>query len=149
MRFAHFDHTATGPTRVLGWYDTVTFEYPSMPPNVDLLPMTDQQWAARMDQPWAVGGGMLVPWTPPQVILPPPVFMLPKLLVVERIAAAGKLRDARAALRLGVADSALTDAELVLRERWQAAQDVASDDADMRHMLTVLGLDPSVILAAP
>ena len=147
MMFAHFDHNATGPTRVEGWYDTTAFEYPNMPANADLLPLTDAQWAVRLNGQWAVDGGALVGWVAPSVPALP--VLLPKLLVVERISAAGKLRDARAALRLGVADSALTDAELVLRERWQAAQDVASDDADMRHMLTVLGLDPSVILAAP
>lgn len=70
-----------------------------------------------------------------------------KLAVVERIAAAGRLREARAALKLGRPDAELSDAELLLRERWLAARTLARDDAEVRGLLTMLGLDPDAILA--
>jgi hypothetical protein len=75
---------------------------------------------------------------------PPPI---PKLLVVERIGLAGKLRDARAALKIGRPDDDLTDAELLLRERWEAASTIAQDDAPLRGFLATLDLDPDTILA--
>ena len=80
------------------------------------------------------------PWPAP----PPPI---PKLLVVERIGLAGKLRDARAALKIGRPDDDLTDAELLLRERWEAASTIAQDDAPLRGFLATLDLDPDTILA--
>ena len=76
---------------------------------------------------------------------PPP--LIPKLLVVERIGAAGKLRDARAALKIGRPDDELSDAELLLRERWEAASTIAQDDAQLRGFLATLDLDPDQILA--
>jgi hypothetical protein len=76
---------------------------------------------------------------------PPP--LIPKLIVVERIGLAGKLRDARAALKIGRPDDDLTDAELLLRERWEAATTIAQDDAQLRGFLATLGLDPDAILA--
>ena len=78
-------------------------------------------------------------------LAPPP--LIPKLLVVERIGAAGKLRDARAALKIGRPDDELSDAELLLRERWEAAATIAQDDAQLRGFLATLGLDPDAILA--
>lgn len=86
------------------------------------------------------------PPPPPEPTLPPPV-LLSKLLLVERIGAAGKLRDARAALKIGRPDDELSDAELVLRERWEAASMIGQDDAQVRSFLTALALDPDVILA--
>ncbi len=88
----------------------------------------------------------LPPPPPPEPAIPPPV-LVPKLVVVERIGAAGKLRDARAALKIGRPDADLTDSELLLRERWEAASTIAQDDAQVRSFLTALALDPDVILA--
>ena len=89
---------------------------------------------------------------PPPAPRPEPAIPLPvlvsKLLVVERIGAAGKLRDARAALKISRPDDELSDAELLLRERWEAASTIAQDDAQVRGFLTALALDPDVILAA-
>jgi len=87
------------------------------------------------------------PPPPPEPAVPPPV-LVSKLLVVERIGIAGKLRDARAALKIGRADAELSDAELLLRERWEAASTIAQDDAQVRGFLAALGLDPDTILAA-
>lgn len=105
----------------------------------------------------ARAGGMdavsiIEPPPPPE---PPPPFALPqpappliqKLLVVERIGATGKLRDARAALKIGSPDDELSDAELLLRERWEAATTIAQDDAQLRGFLATLDLDPDQILA--
>lgn len=80
--------------------------------------------------------------------LPPAPVLIPKLVVVERIGFAGKLRAARAALKIGQPDDALTDAELLLRERWEAASAIAPDDAQVRAFVASLGLDPDAILAA-
>ena len=86
------------------------------------------------------------PPPPPEPATPLPVLVA-KLVVVERIGAAGKLRDARAALKIGRPDGELTDAELLLRERWEAASMIAPDDAQVRSFVTALALDPDVILA--
>lgn len=87
------------------------------------------------------------PPTPPDPGPTPPP-MISKLLLVERIGIAGKLRDARAALKIGRVDAELSDAELLLRERWEAASTIAQDDAQVRGFLAALGLDPDTILAA-
>lgn len=78
---------------------------------------------------------------------PPPTPLIPKLTVVERVGFAGKLRDARAALKIGRPDAELSDAELLLRERWEAASTIAQDDVQVRGFLAALGLDPDQILA--
>jgi hypothetical protein len=83
----------------------------------------------------------------PEPAIPLPV-LVSKLLLVERIGAAGKLRDARAALKISRPDDELTDAELLLRERWEAASTIAQDDAQVRGFLAALGLDSDQILAA-
>ncbi len=89
---------------------------------------------------------------PPPAPRPEPAIPLPvlvsKLLLVERIGAAGKLRDARAALKISRPDDELSDVELLLRERWEAASTIAQDDTQVRGFLTALALDPDVILAA-
>jgi hypothetical protein len=86
------------------------------------------------------------PPPPPEPAVPPP-SLISKLLVVERIGFAGKLRDARAALKIGRPDDELSDAELLLRERWEAATTIAQDDAQVRGFLATLDLDPDAILA--
>lgn len=88
----------------------------------------------------------LPPPPPPEPAIPLPV-LVSKLVVVERIGAASKLRNARAALKIGRPDAELSDAELLLRERWEAAGMIAQDDAQLRGFLTALALDPDVILA--
>jgi hypothetical protein len=103
----------------------------------------------------ARAGGMAVvtiidpqpPAPRPEPAIPLPV-LVSKLLLVERIGAAGKLRDARAALKISRPDDELTDAELLLRERWEAASTIAQDDAQVRGFLAALGLDSDQILAA-
>jgi hypothetical protein len=86
------------------------------------------------------------PPTPPDPSPPAPP-LIPKLVVVERVGVAGKLRDARAALKIGRPDAELSDAELLLRERWEAASTIAQDDVQVRGFLAALGLDPDQILA--
>lgn len=78
---------------------------------------------------------------------PPSAWEVPKLVVVERLVLAGKLRAARQALKLGVPDDDLTDDELALRDRWEAARVIASGDQDARSLFTAIGADPNVILA--
>jgi hypothetical protein len=87
------------------------------------------------------------PATPPEPDLSPPL-LIAKLVVVERIGMAGKLREARAALQIGKPDDDLSDAALMLRERWEAATTLAQDDPQVRGFLAALGLDPDAILAA-
>ncbi|MBX9697815.1 MAG: hypothetical protein K2X74_00205 [Acetobacteraceae bacterium] len=87
------------------------------------------------------------PAAPPEPDVPPPL-LIAKLVVVERIGMAGKLREARAALQIGKPDDDLSDAALMLRERWEAASTIAQDDAQVRGFLAALGLDPDAILGA-
>jgi hypothetical protein len=73
-RYAQFDHTASPPCPVLGWYDTDVFDYPSLPPSYDLLEVTDDTfWANRFANPWGVMGGTFVDITPEP---PPPLTEL-------------------------------------------------------------------------
>jgi hypothetical protein len=64
--FAYFDHTVPSPSPVLGWYDTDSFSYSIIPGNQDLLEITPDQWADRLDNlnGWAVSDGGLVPYVP-------------------------------------------------------------------------------------
>jgi len=70
-----------------------------------------------------------------------------KLLLVDRLTVAGKLRAAMAALKIGEPVESLSDAELVLRERWLAAQEIAVTDETVRAFLAGLGLPPDEVLA--
>ena len=147
-RFARFDPAAPAPAQVLGWYDTGLFNYASLPDPDAMIEMTDAQWDHRLEFPHGVAGGALVAMPPPAAA-DAAQTLVPKALVVERIAAAGRLREVRAALKLGVPDDGLDDAALLLRERWEAARMVEGGDADVRRALTMAGLDADAILAAP
>lgn len=68
-KFANFSSDQPSPSPVLGWYDTDLIDYPTPPPTEDMLPLTDEQWAHRMEGFWAVDNGALVAYTPP----PPPL----------------------------------------------------------------------------
>jgi len=63
---------------------------------------------------------------------------VPKIVVVERLHAAGKLAAAR---------TAIDAASLLMREKWNAAQSIKQDDPDALALLTAIGADPAVILA--
>ncbi len=73
-RYARFDHTASQPARVTGWYDTDALKYKKLPDEADLLPVSADQWAARLANPggWAVQGVSLVPRTVPAAPAAPP-----------------------------------------------------------------------------
>lgn len=75
------------------------------------------------------------------------VWAVPAYVVVQRIAAAGKLRYCLQALKADAALVDMTDAEITLRERWNKASELYSNDADVIHLLTAVGLDPAAILA--
>lgn len=64
-RYAHYDHTATQPATVDGWYDTEVVPlsaYSSAPATADLLEITDAQWKAHLEIPfgWTVQSGTLI-----------------------------------------------------------------------------------------
>lgn len=68
---ATFDSGAPDPKPVTGWYDLGFATYSNMPAAANLIPVTPEQWAARMASPgaWAVTGGVLAPYTAP--VVPP------------------------------------------------------------------------------
>jgi hypothetical protein len=74
---------------------------------------------------------------------------VPKLLVLTRLTQAGKLRAAITGLRREARAEDLTDAELALREMWDAAAVIYSDDAAAAAFFTAIGADPAEILARP
>jgi hypothetical protein len=80
--YAQYDPSQS-PAQVSGWYDTVLFDYPNLPPLSNLLVVTSDQWTARLDNPsgWAVSAGLLVAYTPP---VPPPT---PDQVLAEKLAA--------------------------------------------------------------
>lgn len=65
------------------------------------------------------------------------VKILSKLLIVDRLIAAGKIEAAIAAL----------NADPVGKFRWDAAQEIASNDPQVRAFLAVIGANPDEILA--
>ena len=68
-QYAFFDATVAAPSPVIGWYDTKVLHYPNLPAAANLLPVTPDQWAARLSGLWAVSAGTLVPYTPPAPVL--------------------------------------------------------------------------------
>ncbi len=68
-QYAYFDSTVAAPSPVIGWYDTESLTYPTLPIAADLLALTAEQWAERMTGQWAVSNGALVAYTPPAPVL--------------------------------------------------------------------------------
>jgi hypothetical protein len=75
-KYAQFDPQIT-PAPVCGWYDTDEFDYANLPPQREMLEMSEEQWSLRLDGLWAVQVGVLVPYT-----RPPPVLSLAQSSVV-------------------------------------------------------------------
>jgi hypothetical protein len=69
MQYACYDSSVSGPSPVIGWFDTSALLYPNLPPRDNLLSMTQSQWDARLTGLWAVSGGVLVAYTPPTPVL--------------------------------------------------------------------------------
>jgi hypothetical protein len=86
------------------------------------------------------------PEAPPPPPTPPP-GEITKLRLVEALGATGKLRDAMALLKLEAPASDLTDAELLLRERWLAAQKLNLFAPEVAALLKAIGFDPSSLIA--
>lgn len=51
MRYALTDPKAKYPRPVTGWYDTTNHRYAAMPPEEALTPVSDEVWAARLEDP--------------------------------------------------------------------------------------------------
>ena len=87
-----------------------------------------------------------VPEDPPPPPAPPP-GEITKLRLVETLGATGKLRDAMALLKLEAPTADLTDAELLLRERWFAAQSLNLHASEVATLLEAIGVDPASLIA--
>jgi hypothetical protein len=87
-----------------------------------------------------------VPEEPPPPPAPPP-GEITKLRLVEALGAAGKLREAMALLKLEAPATDLTDAELLLRERWLAAQSLNLHASEVATLLEAIGVDPASLIA--
>jgi hypothetical protein len=86
------------------------------------------------------------PPPPPPPPTPPP-GEITKLRLVEALGAAGKLRDATVLLKLEAPTTELTDAQLLLRERWLAAQKLNLLSPEVAPLLTALGIEPDSLTA--
>ena len=86
------------------------------------------------------------PEAPPPPPTPPP-GEITKLRLVEALGATGKLRDAMALLKLEAPATDLTDAELLLRERWLAAQKLNLFAPEVAALLKAIGFDSSSLIA--
>ena len=102
-------------------------------------------------------GGMemleIIPAPPipePEVFPPSPPASPPgeitKLRLVEILGAAGKLREAMALLKLEAPAADLTDAELLLRERWLAAQRLDLLSPEVAPLLQAIGIEPASLI---
>ena len=67
---------------------------------------------------------------------PETITYIPKLAIVDRLIALGKLSDALAVL----------NSDATKKARWDAATEIATDDADVIAVLTALGIDASQVL---
>jgi len=68
----------------------------------------------------------------------PARWFVPKLVIVERLEAAGKLAQAVAALE---------GSSLAVQQRWAAAVEIHNDDPDALALLIAIAADPEAILA--
>lgn len=70
-KYARFDPSVDGTAPVTGWYDTDFLKYDSMPPDAELLVLTDAEWESHLHRPvaWGVSGGKLVQIPPPAPVL--------------------------------------------------------------------------------
>ena len=87
------------------------------------------------------------PLPPPLALPTPPPGEITKLRLVETLGATGKLRDAMALLKLEAPAADLTDAELLLRERWLAAQKLNLLAPEVVALLKAIGFDSSSLIA--
>jgi len=87
------------------------------------------------------------PEVPPPPPPAPPPGEITKLRLVEALGAAGKLREAMALLKLEAPATDLTDAELLLRERWLAAQKLNVLAPEVAALLKAIGFDSSSLIA--
>jgi hypothetical protein len=78
---------------------------------------------------------------------PPPPGEITKLRLVEVLGASGKLREAMALLKLEAPATDLTDAELLLRERWLAAQRLDLLSPEVAPLLQAIGIEPASLIA--
>ena len=78
---------------------------------------------------------------------PPPPGDITKLRLVEFLGAAGKLREAHALLKLDAPIADLNDAELLLRERWLAAQTLNLLSPEVAPLLQAIGIEPTSLIA--
>jgi hypothetical protein len=96
--------------------------------------------AVRASESAIIGGrfdGVAV-FPPPEAVQPPRRRLVPRSLIVDRLAEAGKLALARAALDA---------ADLYTRERWNTRAAIYADDAAALALLQTIGADPDLILA--
>lgn len=107
------------------------------------IPVEGGIYLADEYRSWLADGNIPGPAPAPP---PPAPLYLRKVLIVERLAAAKKLRLAMVALKLDVPAADLSDDELELRERWLAATFVLVTP-QAEQLITAIGADPAVILA--
>ncbi|MFM7423292.1 MAG: hypothetical protein ACKO54_26835 [Alphaproteobacteria bacterium] len=102
--------------------------------------------APQKPEPVPVVEVIPVPEDPPPPPAPPP-GEITKLRLVEILGASGKLRDAMALLKLEAPATDLNDAELLLRERWLAAQSLNLHTSEVAMLLEAIGVDPTNLIA--
>jgi len=80
---------------------------------------------------------------------PAPWHFVPRLVIVERLdATTVQASDGSEVNALEAALDAL-DQDRKLKARWEAAQEVRSDDQQVRGLVEQIGADPDAILARP
>lgn len=138
--FAVLRTDGSGRAKELPWFSTYPADELVSSNHVPIPLATYNEWVANLHtRAWLNGKLMTVPTDE--------VWSVPSYVVVQRIAAAGKLRYALMALKVGASLIDMTDAEIALRERWNKASELNSNDPDVIGLLTAIGLDPAAILA--
>lgn len=125
-------------------------------PNIITLPSGDQvhcpsegedyQGARLVQRMWQEGASTSIAYVDGKVVVTKPKpevvpirILVPKSVIIDRLHSVGKLDAARAALDA---------ADLYTRERWNTRTAIYADDPTALGLLSSIGADPAVILAA-
>lgn len=66
-KYARYNPAITSPSPVIGWYDTDSLTYASLPTLSNLVVLTSEQWESHFVNPsgYAINNGALIDYAPP------------------------------------------------------------------------------------
>jgi len=149
-KFAYFD-----PTNgvILDWMDTAAFGYAVTPPAIQLLSLTDDQYAARSEGSFAVKNGELVPYVAPAI--PAPTISDLAMATITKVRA---MRTQVFATLAGIQSQSLANSDTATAKAISPLQDMLKElpDLDLSKCTTQADIDSAfkagwaaIVAAAP